>query len=51
MSGAYVNYMAEAEQDRIRASYGATKYERLTEIKGRYDPANLFHRNINIKPA
>lgn len=51
MSGAYVNYMAEFEQDRVRASYGSEKYDRLAEIKGRYDPANLFHRNANIKPA
>jgi FAD/FMN-containing dehydrogenase len=49
--GSYVNTMIELEEDRIRASYGPTKYARLAEIKRRYDPDNLFHLNPNIKPA
>ena len=49
--GSYVNAMVELEEDRIRASYGPTKYVRLAEIKRRYDPENLFHLNPNIKPA
>ncbi|MBO0874729.1 MAG: FAD-binding oxidoreductase [Pseudonocardia sp.] len=49
--GSYVNFMTEYEADRVRASYGTAKYERLAQIKGRYDPGNLFHRNANIKPA
>ena len=48
---AYVNAMTEYDEERVRASYGAAKYERLAGIKGRYDPGNVFHRNINIKPA
>jgi len=40
----------EEGQDRVRASYG-DHYDRLVEIKGRYDPTNLFRVNQNIKPA
>jgi hypothetical protein len=47
----YVNAIAEFEDDRIRASYGPAKYQRLAKIKGKYDPQNLFHRNANIQPA
>ncbi len=49
--GGYVNSMAEVEQDRLMATYGPAKYERLRRIKAAYDPRNLFHRNPNIPPA
>jgi len=47
--GAYVNFMTEAEQNRVSAAYG-NNYERLVELKTKYDPKNIFHMNQNIKP-
>lgn len=46
--GAYVNFMMEEGQDRIKASYGSN-YDRLVKIKEKYDPNNFFHVNQNIK--
>jgi FAD/FMN-containing dehydrogenase len=48
--GAYVNMMMDEGQDRIRAAYGPN-YERLAQIKRRYDPENVFSVNQNIAPA
>ena len=48
--GAYVNFMMDEGDDRIRATYGKN-YDRLAKVKKRYDPANLFRVNQNIKPA
>lgn len=48
--GAYVNFMMEEGDDRIRASY-LGNYERLRRIKAEYDPENVFHINQNIPPA
>ncbi len=47
--GAYVNFMMEEGESRIKASYG-DNYKRLAEIKAKYDPDNFFHVNQNIKP-
>jgi FAD/FMN-containing dehydrogenase len=48
--GAYVNFMMEEGEDRIRATYGKN-YARLAKIKKKYDPTNVFRVNQNIKPA
>ena len=47
---AYVNYLGEVEEGGIRAAYGK-KYERLAVLKAKYDPANFFRMNQNIKPS
>jgi hypothetical protein len=49
----YVNYMdmRDEEADRIKAAYGAEKYERLVALKKKYDPTNLFRLNKNIQPT
>ena len=49
-SGVYVNYLADEGTGRVRAAYGAN-YERLTEVKTKYDPHNLFRFNQNVAPA
>jgi len=49
--GVYVNFLSEGEGDaRIRAAYPGN-YERLVELKNKYDPTNLFCMNQNIKPT
>jgi FAD/FMN-containing dehydrogenase len=45
--GAYINFMMDEGQDRIRATYGKN-YDRLAKIKKRYDPTNMFRVNQNI---
>lgn len=50
VDGAYVNFMMEEGEDRIRTTYG-DNYERLQEIKAKYDSENFFHMNQNIEPA
>jgi hypothetical protein len=47
--GAYVNFLTDEGQDRVRESYQGN-YNRLISIKRKYDPANLFRLNQNIKP-
>jgi hypothetical protein len=47
--GAYVNFLMDEGQDRIKATY-RENYPRLVEIKTKYDPDNFFHVNQNIMP-
>ena len=48
--GAYVNFLMNEGQDRVAAAYRGN-YQRLAELKRRYDPDNVFHINQNIQPA
>lgn len=47
---AYVNFLMEEGQDRIKSTYGSN-YSRLQQVKRTWDPTNLFHVNQNIQPA
>lgn len=48
--GVYVNFLTSEETDRVRNAYG-DNYQRLADIKRKYDPDNLFRVNQNIAPA
>jgi FAD/FMN-containing dehydrogenase len=48
--GGYVNFMSGDDDHRVAENYGAN-YERLTAVKAKYDPCNLFHVNQNIARA
>ena len=47
----YVNFLMEEGEDRVREAYGAQKYDRLKDLKRKYDPTNFFRRNQNIAPG
>jgi FAD/FMN-containing dehydrogenase len=49
--GVYVNFMPEDETQRVRKGAYGSNYERLAQVKEKYDPANLFRMNQNIRPA
>ena len=51
--GAYLNFPGQGEEGQtlLRASYGSNNYDRLVELKTKYDPFNLFRLNQNIPPA
>jgi FAD/FMN-containing dehydrogenase len=49
--GAYVNFLAEDGPARIREAYPGSTWDRLVEIKRRYDPDNVFNQNANVDPS
>jgi FAD/FMN-containing dehydrogenase len=48
--GVYLNFVGDEGADRVAAGYGPDNYERLVEVKTRFDPDNVFHLHHNIKP-
>ncbi len=48
--GAYVNFLTQEEHDRVRLAYGSN-FDRLVQLKKKYDPDNFFRSNQNIQPA
>jgi FAD/FMN-containing dehydrogenase len=50
-NAAYVNFLADEGPARVRDAYPGSTWDRLAEIKARYDPENLFRLNQNIPPA
>jgi FAD/FMN-containing dehydrogenase len=49
--GVYVNFLADEGPDRVREAYPGPTWDRLVEVKRRWDPDNLFRRNQNIPPV
>jgi hypothetical protein len=49
--GAYVNFLVDEGEERVRAAYPGATWDRLREIKRRYDPENVFRLNQNVPPA
>jgi len=48
--GAYVNFIGDEGPDRVHDAYPGATWDRLSQIKARYDPTNLFRLNQNIPP-
>ena len=49
--GVSLNFTMDQDESRVRSFFRDGKYERLVTLKERYDPANLFRLNQNIKPG
>ena len=50
VDGAYANFLSSATEEDVAAIYPTGTRERLAAVKGRYDPANLFAGNHNVRP-
>ena len=51
-AGVYVNFLdSDDDPSRVREAYGDATFQRLAEVKAKYDPENVFHNNKNIPPG
>ena len=50
-TGAYVNFIGDEGEERVHAAYPGATWDRLAEVKRRYDPDNVFRRNQNVPPS
>jgi FAD/FMN-containing dehydrogenase len=50
-TGVYLNFLMDEGEERVRQAYGPDKYDRLKELKRRWDPENVFRLNQNIPPG
>jgi FAD/FMN-containing dehydrogenase len=46
-----LNFISEANDDRVRSSFGPEKYRKLVALKDKYDPENVFRMNQNVAPS
>ena len=49
--GVSLNFNSDQTEEKVKASFGSEKHERLVALKDKYDPMNLFRLNQNIKPT
>jgi FAD/FMN-containing dehydrogenase len=49
--GAYVGFLADEGEERVRAAYPGATWDRLVAVKATYDPDNVFRSNQNIPPT
>ncbi|MFQ5637399.1 MAG: FAD-binding oxidoreductase [bacterium] len=50
-NGVYVNFLSDEGEQRVKDAYTEEVWQRLTQLKNKYDPANLYRMNQNIKPS
>jgi len=50
-AGAYVGFLGDEGEERVRAAYPGATWDRLAAVKATYDPTNLFRLNQNVPPT